>query len=145
MGFSNSLFNGIKLINNKNNIEKNISEELLTFRTLVITAPFRNEAEEMGQLVKILSACRLQPTDYGIVPGGQHEWSYYRSQENIQEVLLFGVTENMMNIGISLPENQPVSFDGKIWIKTAAVSEIINSQQIKNNLWQNALKPHFAA
>jgi hypothetical protein len=37
------LFNNSKLIENKNNIEKNISEGLLTFRTLVIPAPFINQ------------------------------------------------------------------------------------------------------
>lgn len=142
MTFSNVLFHNNKLIDNKNNIEKNISEELLTIRTLVLIAPLKNEIEELSQLTKVLSACKLQQEDYKISLL-TNAWSYYRNQESIKEVLLFGITETDLNIGIQMNDNQIIKFDNRIWVKTSSISEMINSQQIKNNLWQNALKPHF--
>jgi hypothetical protein len=142
MTFNNVLFSNNKLIENKNNIEKNISEGLLTFRTLVLIAPLNNETEELNQLAKILSACKLQQEDYKISPL-TNEWSFYRNHQSIKEVLLFGITETDLNICIQMTENQIIKFDSRVWIKTSSISEMINSQQIKNNLWQNALKPHF--
>jgi len=142
MGFSNVLFGNNKLIGNKNNIEKNISEELLTERTLVLVSPPKNEVDEMVQLGKILAACKLQQHEYKIDILTKN-WSFYRNSENIKEVLLFGISENELNIDIQIPTNQAIKFDGRIWIKTLSISEMANNQQIKNELWQNALKPHF--
>jgi hypothetical protein len=142
MTFSNVLFHNSKLIDNKNNIEKNISEGLLTIRTLVLIAPLKNEIEELSQLAKILSACKLQQEEYKISLL-TNAWSFYRNQESIKEVLLFGITETDLNIGVQMNDNQIIKFDNRVWIKTSSISEMINSQHIKNNLWQNALKPHF--
>jgi len=136
------LFSNNKLIENKNNIEKNISEGLLTFRTLVITTSAGNETEALGQLEKILIACKLQNTDYSIFTL-TNDWSFYRNNASIKEVLLFGITEADLNINIQLPYNQPVKFDERTWIKTASITEVMESRDLKNILWQNALKPHF--
>ena len=144
MGFNNVLFNNSKLIANKNNIEKNISEELLTFRTLIFTAAPKNETEEMLQLGKILSACKLQQNEY-IITQLTNDWAFYRNNESIKEVLLFGVSEKELNIAIQIPINQSIKFDNRIWVKTMSIYEMANNQQIKNDLWQNALKPHFVA
>ena len=136
------LFTNSKLIENKNNIEKNISEGLLTFRTLVISAPFINQAEESEQLEKILAACKLQKEHYKIVTL-TNDWSYFRNSDAIKEVLLFGIDEEVLNLNIQMPFNHPVNFDNRIWVKTSSVSEMMHSKEIKNALWQNALKPHF--
>jgi hypothetical protein len=142
MSFNNVLFHNNKLIGNKNNVEKNISEGLLTFRTLVLIAPTKNESEELNQLQKILSACKLQQSEFSIAPL-THDWAYYRNNASIREVLLFGISENDLNICIQLPENQAIKFDNRVWIKTASIAEMMNNQQIKNDFWQNALKPTF--
>jgi hypothetical protein len=136
------LFNNSKLIENKNNIEKNISEGLLTFRTLVIPAPFINQEEELEQLEKILAACKLQKEDYTIVTL-TNDWSYFRHFNTIKEVLLFGMDEQDLNLNIQIPFNQPVNFDNRVWVKTSSVAEMMHSKEIKNALWQSALKPHF--
>ncbi|KAA5532522.1 hypothetical protein F0919_17210 [Taibaiella lutea] len=136
------LFNNSKLIENKNNIEKNISEGLLTFRTLVIISPFINETEESAQLEKILAACKLQSNDYN-VSVLTNDWSYFRNAASIKEILLFGVSEKDLNLNILMPFNQVIRFDNRVWIKSSSIAEMMKSQEIKNNLWQNALKPHF--
>jgi len=136
------LFTNNKLIENRNNIEKNISEGLLTFRTLVIISPFVNETEESAQLAKMLAACKLQNKDYTIYTL-TNDWSYFRNTESIKEVLLFGVTEKDLNLNIQMPFNQVIKFDDRAWIKSSSIAEMMKSQEIKNNLWQNALKPHF--
>lgn len=142
--FYNVLFNGNKLINTKKSPEKNISEGLLTIRTLVlITAP-TNEMEEYVQLEKMLTACKLTKEDYKVeLQAG--DWNYYRTFENIKEVLLFGITEKELNIGVQLIANHINKFDNRIFIKSLSIAQLANSQQDKNSLWQNALKPHFVS
>lgn len=136
------LFGSNKLIENKNNIEKNISEGLLTFRALIIKASSINEVEDLAQLEKILAACNLRNTDYKIY-SLTNDWSYFRNAESIKEVLLFGISEQDLNLNIQMPFNQPVKFDNRVWIKTVSITDVMQSREIKNNLWQNALKPHF--
>ncbi len=142
MSFNNVLFHNNKLIENKNNIEKNISEELLTIRTLILIAQPNNETEELVQLGKILSACKLQQNDYKI-SYLTNDWSFYRNNDSIKEILLFGISEIDLNLAIQMPVNQIIKFDNRIWVKTLSIAEMANNQQIKNDLWQNALKPYF--
>ncbi|WP_162903101.1 hypothetical protein [Taibaiella koreensis] len=140
--FFNVLFSNNKIINYKDNSEKNISEELLTIRTLVFCRPLENVPEETEQLEKILIACKLQKEAYKVVQN-VHSWSFYRKIENIKEILLFGITEKDLNLNILFTENQINKFDNRIFIKTASLATLLSNQQIKNDLWQNALKIHF--
>lgn len=140
--FYDVLFSNNKLINSRNDIEKNISEELLTIRTLVLISPPVKEMEEYVQLEKMLGACKLQREDYKVEQVIQ-DWIVYRNLENIKEILLFGITEKDLNITLQFNDNQINRFDNRIWIKSAPISDMIDNQTIKNNLWQNALKPYF--
>jgi archaellum biogenesis ATPase FlaH len=142
--FLNVLFTGNKVIKANDSFKKNISEQLLTIRTLVFIAAHKQEIEENVQLGKILSACRLSQEDYFIVRE-LSDWHTFRENEQIREVLLFGVKESDLDITIQFTENQINKFDDRIWIKTKSISELISNQQLKNDLWQNALKPHFAS
>lgn len=140
--FYNVLFGKNELINFNDAIEKKISEELLTIRTLVfITQPIQ-EMEEYVQLERMLSACKLQKEDYKVELNIE-DWAYYRTCDNIKEVLLFGITEKDLNIGVNIIENQVNQFDNRVWIKSISIAQMANNQQVKNALWQNALKPHF--
>jgi hypothetical protein len=140
--FYNVLFNTNKLINTRIVPEKNISEELLTIRTLVLITPPINEMEEYVQLEKMLNACKLTKEDYKVELQTE-DWNYYRTFENIKEILLFGITEKELNIGVQLIGNHINKFDNRIFIKSLSIAQLANSQQDKNSLWQNALKPHF--
>jgi hypothetical protein len=140
--FYNVLFNSNKLINTQISSEKNNSEGLLTIRTLVLIAPPVNEMEEYVQLEKMLTACKLTKEDYKVeLQAG--DWNYYRTFENIKEILLFGVSEKELNIGVQLIGNHINKFDNRVFIKSLSIAQLANSQQDKNSLWQNALKPHF--
>jgi hypothetical protein len=140
--FYNVLFNTNKLINTRIVPEKNISEELLTIRTLVLITPPINEMEEYVQLEKMLNACKLTKEDYKVELQTE-DWNYYRTFENIKEILLFGITEKELNIGVQLIGNHINKFDNRVFIKSLSIAQLANSQQDKNSLWQNALKPHF--
>ena len=142
--FYNILFSNNKVIKDKDSHEKNISEELLTIRTLVLIQMPKNESEETAQLEKILSACRIQKEDYK-VEREIKSWSFYRQIEQIKEVILFGISEKDLNLDIQLISNQINKFDGRVFIKTASLAEMMANQFIKNELWQNALKPHFVS
>jgi hypothetical protein len=91
---------------------------------------------------KMLTACKLTKEDYKVeLQAG--DWNYYRTFENIKEILLFGVSEKELNIGVQLIGNHINKFDNRVFIKSLSIAQLANSQQDKNSLWQNALKPHF--
>ncbi|MFA6058870.1 MAG: hypothetical protein WC756_11780 [Taibaiella sp.] len=140
--FYDVLFNNNKLIKTRTVPEKNISEELLTIRTLVLIIAPTNEMEEYVQLEKMLTACKLTKEDYKVELQAE-DWNYYRTFENIKEVLLFGISEKELNISVQLIGNHINKFDNRVFIKSLSIAQLANSQQDKNSLWQNALKPHF--
>lgn len=140
--FFDILYHDNKIIKEKNNSEKNISEGLLTMRTLVLTSPFQSPEAELAQLEKILLACKLQKEDYKVDPDVK-SWAFYRKISSLREVLLFGISEKDLNLNLHFNENQINRFDGKVFIKTASIALMMSDQQVKNELWQNALKPCF--
>lgn len=140
--FYNTLYSNNKIFNLRDSNQKNISEELLTIRTLVLTVPLQNTVEELGQLEKIMVACKLQNKDYK-VQSVINNWSHYRNYANIREVLLLGITEKDLGLDLHFLENKINKFDKRVFIKTASIAQMQSNQQIKNDLWQNALKPHF--
>lgn len=140
--FLDILFSEKKIIMSKNGDQKNISEQLLTISTLVFTPGYNNQQEEEVQLHKILKACTLQPGDYAIITG-ENAWQDFRELELVKNVLLFGTQEDSLGIMVKLPFNMVVSFDNRSWIKTYPISDLMRNQQAKNDLWQQALKPHF--
>jgi hypothetical protein len=118
----------------------NISNEV---KTLILAAPFEQVAAEQEQLNKILAACKFSPGTYlllqEITP-----WAAIRNAAQIQNVLLFGITEQQLGISIVLPEHQIIAFDERKWVKTLPVAKLLNDGPAKNALWQNALKPLFS-
>jgi DNA polymerase III psi subunit len=140
--FLDILFAEKKIIISKNGNQKNISEQLLTISTLVFVPGYNNQEEEEVQLHKILKACTLQPGDYAIITG-ENVWLDFRELEQVKNVLLFGTQEDTLGIMVKMPMNIVVSFDNRSWIKTYPISNLMRNQQAKNELWQQALKPHF--
>lgn len=142
--FLDILFSESKIIVSKNDNQKNISEQLLTISVLVFIPAYNNREEEEVQLQKILKACGLQPDNYAIIVGENH-WSDFRQLENVQHVLLFGMPEQALGLAVQLPPNKITAFDGRSWIKTYNITDLMRNQQAKNELWQQALKPHFTS
>lgn len=140
--FLDVLFSEKKIITSNNGNQKNISEQLLTISALVFIPAYNNREEEEVQLHKILKACTLQPNDYAII-SGENAWLDFRELDNIKNVLLFGTQEDSLGLMVQMPWNTVTSFDGRSWIKTYAIADLMKNQQAKNELWQQALKPHF--
>lgn len=140
--FLDVLFSEKKIITSKNGNQKNISEQLLTISTLVFIPAYNNRDEEEVQLHKILKACTLQPENYAIITG-ENSWLDFRELKNIKHVLLFGIPEAQLGLMVTLPLHTVTSFDERSWIKTYAIADLMKNQQAKNELWQQALKPHF--
>lgn len=140
--FLDILFSDRKIIVSKNDPQKNISEQLLTVSVLLFIPAYNNREAEEVQLHKILKACALQPEQYAIITG-DNTWLDFRELEQVKHVLLFGMSEEALGLGIHLPFNRVTGFDGRSWIKTYAISDVMQNQQVKNDLWQQALKPHF--
>ena len=113
-----------------------------SIKTLVITNPFTEGQTEQDQLGKILSACKLQQTEFAICTENC-SWSTIRKYENIRSVLLFGVSEKQLNITGIFAENQITEFDNRKWVKTFPLSRLMTDMAAKNTLWQQALKPLF--
>lgn len=139
--YLNSLFNNQKIIVANEVSKDSISDQLLTIRCLVLVPAPLSETEQ-AQLAKILTACRLAPSDYHIC---EHpiSWSSYRGFYNIQEVLLFGTGPGALALDLAAPLNRPFSFDGRLWCQSQAVSLLMSDQASKNELWTLALKPMF--
>ncbi len=140
--FFDILFSEKKIIISKNGDQKNISEQLLTVSTLVFIPAYNNQEEEEVQLHKILKACTLQPGDYAIITG-ENSWLDFREIEQVKNVLLFGIQEDDLGIMVKMPMNTLVSFDNRSWVKTYVITDLMQNQHAKNELWQQALKPHF--
>ncbi len=140
--FLDILFSDRKIIVSKNDLQKNISEQLLTVSVLLFIPAYNNREAEEVQLHKILKACALQPEQYAILAGA-NTWLDFRQLEQVKQVLLFGMTEEALGLGIQLPVNRVTAFDGRSWIKTYAIQDLMQNRQAKNDLWQQALKPHF--
>lgn len=84
----------------------------------------------------------LQPDDFAIIMG-ENSWLDFRELENVKHVLLFGISEEDLGLMVKMPWNTVTSFDARSWIKTYAIGNLMSNQQAKNELWQQALKPHF--
>lgn len=140
--FKNILFNKNKLITIKHTPQLNISEELLTYRTLVVTALPITQSTELDLLQKMFAGCKLHQGAYHN-ESAEKGWGYFRTQAHIKEVILFGVSESDFNISVVFPFNKPTMFDNKIWIKTVDLGSLLQRQDLKNILWQQALKPHY--
>ena len=126
----------------KNGNQKNISEQLLTIKALIFIPAYNNREEEEVQLHKILKACTLQPEDYAIIIG-ENSWLDFRELPQVKDVLLFGISEADLGIMVKMPLNMVISFDERSWVKTYAITDLMKNQQAKNELWLQALKPHF--
>lgn len=103
--------------------------------------PSSPSQEEMNLLHAIMNSCKITENQFQVIPL-PYAWKHCVS-ENIKEVILFGVTEKELQLSIELPHNWPINFDKKSWIKTNTLGQLIQSKELKNDLWHKALKPQF--
>lgn len=141
---NNNFYNSIFLKHSVILSQEQLQQEKITIlpQTRVIAfIPSSPSEEEMNLLNAIMNSCKISENYFQVIPL-PYAWKYCFS-ENIKEVILFGVTEKDLQLSIELPHNWPISFDKKSWIKTNSLSQLIQSKELKNDLWHKALKPHF--
>lgn len=145
MGYSDNfldiLFNDKKIINLKDQQGQPDTALLQNQRTLVFSTPIEKEEEKI-LLVNILTACQLKTDDYLVVPQPLL-YAHFNAVPHIKEVLIFGIPGQELGLSVSFPYNFCFPFNERIIIKTGTIAEIMANKQLKNELWQNALKPHF--
>lgn len=139
----NYIFEQETLFYTQNRMRNNaLMPELSGVSVLIVMGNIKLTDAEREQLVKILQACKLEDGAYYIIDTLE-VWLDFRLTDAIHTVILFGVAEQDFGLNISLPLHQPVSFDGRTWIKTLPVSALMDNPKMKAALWQQALKPVF--
>lgn len=139
--FLDILFNEKKIINIKDEEDQSEAVLLPSQRTLVFSAPLEKE-EEKTLLMNILTSCRLKADDY-LIAAPSLPYAYFNAGQHIKEALIFGVPEQELGLSVYFPYNCCFPFNERIIIKTGTIAEIMASKPLKNELWQQALKPHF--
>jgi DNA polymerase III psi subunit len=138
-----SIFEQETLINTSIRMRNNSLLEKASGVSVLVVMEHQNLTDaEQEQLHKIMQACRLEEGAY-VICDTTATWLDFRMEEHLQTVILFGDLEQRFNINILIPIHQPVTFDGRNWIKTCPVSELMNNAQLKSAFWQQALKPIF--
>lgn len=138
--FYNALFLNNKVFLSKaaNEDDKNKLDPNVT--TLVFCSQIEDESSQ-SLLENIMKSCKLEQGFETIVQ--PKAWRNYRDL-NVREVILFGVSEDDLQLNIQLPKNWPMKFDHTTWIKTDSLADLVKHKNLKNELWLNALKPYFS-
>lgn len=143
--FYNIIFDKIQLFGKKTKIKDNLPAIVDTnnIQTLVITNANPNDAATTQQLQKILDACKLSTQNTTIIHDAP-AWTTIKNElNNLENILLFGITENELGITGNWIQNRVIQFDNKNWIKTIGVETLQNNNNFKLDLWNNALKTLF--
>lgn len=143
--FYNIIFDKIQLFGKKTKIKDNLPAIVDTnnIQTLVITNANPNDAATTQQLQKILDACKLSTQNTAIIHDAP-AWTTIKNElNNLENILLFGITENELGITGNWIQNRVIQFDNKNWIKTIGVETLQNNNNFKLDLWNNALKTLF--
>ncbi len=143
--FYNIIFDNLQLFDNKTKNIHNLPlwENSGDTQTLVVTNTLATDALANQQLQKILDACKLSKESTAIVYDVPNWSSLKQKLTSIENILLFGVTENDLGITGNWQPNKIISFDDISWIKTASVTTLQNDNNLKADLWNNALKALF--
>lgn len=143
--FYNIIFDKIQLFGKKTKIKDNLPAIVDTnnIQTLVITNANPNDTATTQQLQKILDACKLSTQNTAIIHDAP-AWTTIKNElNNLENILLFGITENELGITGNWIQNRVIQFDNKNWIKTIGVETLQNNNNFKLDLWNNALKTLF--
>jgi len=140
--FHNILFGDHKIVKPEATAGKYTAAVPEGIKALVFAGDLHSE-QEREQLEKILGACRIPPEHY-LVISGAYKYFSFRKLADIRHIFVFGVAEESLGLAIRFRSHHDiVFFDGKTFIKTVTLRELMDNQQLKNELWQRILKPHF--
>jgi len=114
-------------------------------KMVVFTQQFNNQ-EEQEFLKKILTACKMETSDYCLMELKQEEciaWNQIRDEIQPNFVLSFGIPAQQLGILAMFKFNSSNSFDHCNFIFVDSLSTLQNNVALKKTFWTNILKPIF--
>ena len=102
--------------------------------------------EELNFLLGILSACKLNMDDVGILNLAKNKNTGYEmisKQLNAEKLFLFGVEPGDINLPLAFPHYQAQQFKNQLYLSAPALSSLQNDKAEKTKLW-NCLKKIFS-
>jgi DNA polymerase III psi subunit len=102
--------------------------------------------DELNFLLGILSACKLNMDDVGILNIRKHAAADYKNisaELRAEKVFLFGVDPAEIKLPLSFPYYQVQRYNDQTYLASPALAEIQNDKAEKTKLW-NCLKQIFS-
>lgn len=102
--------------------------------------------DELNFLLGILSACKLNMDDVGILNIRKHAAADYKNisaELSAEKVFLFGVDPAEIKLPLSFPYYQVQRYNDQTYLASPALAEIQNDKAEKTKLW-NCLKQIFS-
>jgi hypothetical protein len=102
--------------------------------------------DELNFLLGILSACKLNMDDVGILNINKHPDADYKklsAELNAEKVFLFGIDAGEINLPLSFPQYQIQQYNGQTYLSAPPLSALQNDKAEKTKLW-NCLKQIFS-
>ncbi len=100
---------------------------------------------ELNFLIGILSACKLNLEDTGIVNTSRSKginYQYFSNELPAEKVLLFGISPNFLELPLSFPFYQLQSYNAVTYLSAPTLSQLMEDKAEKTKLW-NILKQLF--
>lgn len=102
--------------------------------------------DELNFLLGILSACKLNMDDVGIINTSRNKGTTYTSLSKdlkAEKVFLFGLKPEQIELPLSFPNYQLQQYNGQLYLSAPALSKMQNDKDEKMKLW-NCLKKIFS-
>ncbi len=94
--------------------------------------------EELAFLTQMLQACKLSLGDVALLNLTQYTQTSYQDilqHFNSKTVFLFGVTPGEWELPINFPQFQVQQFDGRKFLHSPGLGEMMNDKLLKTKLW----------
>ena len=102
--------------------------------------------EELNFLLGILSACKLNMDDVGIMNLRKNTGADYKSisaELNTEKIFLFGTGEDEIKLPLSFPYYQVQKYNNQVYLTAPSLSALQSDKAEKTKLW-NCLKQIFS-
>jgi hypothetical protein len=113
---------------------------------LILVNTFSPDNSESGQLQKMLEACKLSPEQYNIIQldkGKMVAWHQLRELLDPKIIFMIGILPSQLGISSLFRLNAPNRFNDRVWLPTVSLSELEQNKALKQQLWNEGMKPLF--
>ena len=120
--------------------------ELTGLKMLIISLPFPQNGTEAETLGRMMSACKLLPHEYAVIPlpsEARLSWQALRGMGAPDRVLLAGISPAQLGIQALLRPLSCNSFLGARFVPAPRLDVIASQAPVKRQLWEEGLKPCF--